>query len=246
MGQCARHIPPGTGKVFVVSTEDVWRHQGAAMSLALLRRDDLEKLRAGAPHSVMEVTPDAVQGSLDYQVPEPGDYVVVVDNMARAATSVHVRIWLDFARRGPTVTQLSPRRQLTVMFVDLVDSTALAARLDPEEMAEVLRTQARGDEKITRVAADITTRLPDQRFTDAALRQRVDSLLQRIREALSPVAVNHSAALWSSLPIEAKAAEKASRISPTPLSQDSAGAIGSASCRGPHSAKAARTFHSTM
>ncbi|MCP3373617.1 AAA family ATPase [Bradyrhizobium cajani] len=32
------------------------------------------------------------------------------------------------------------RRQLTVMFVDLVGSTALAARLDPEEMAEVLRT----------------------------------------------------------------------------------------------------------
>ncbi|WOH47519.1 adenylate/guanylate cyclase domain-containing protein [Bradyrhizobium sp. sBnM-33] len=32
------------------------------------------------------------------------------------------------------------RRQLTVMFIDLVNSTALAARLDPEEMAEVLRT----------------------------------------------------------------------------------------------------------
>jgi predicted ATPase/class 3 adenylate cyclase len=32
------------------------------------------------------------------------------------------------------------RRQLTVMFVDLVESTTLAARLDPEEMAEVLRT----------------------------------------------------------------------------------------------------------
>lgn len=32
------------------------------------------------------------------------------------------------------------RRQLTVMFVDLIDSTALAARLDPEEMAEVLRS----------------------------------------------------------------------------------------------------------
>ncbi|MGY3037703.1 putative ATPase/class 3 adenylate cyclase [Bradyrhizobium sp. USDA 4354] len=31
------------------------------------------------------------------------------------------------------------RRQLTVMFVDLVDSTALAAQLDPEEMAELLR-----------------------------------------------------------------------------------------------------------
>jgi class 3 adenylate cyclase len=31
------------------------------------------------------------------------------------------------------------RRQLTVMFVDLVGSTALSARLDPEEMGEVLR-----------------------------------------------------------------------------------------------------------
>jgi class 3 adenylate cyclase len=31
------------------------------------------------------------------------------------------------------------RRQLTVMFVDLVGSTALSARLDPEEMAAVLR-----------------------------------------------------------------------------------------------------------
>ena len=31
------------------------------------------------------------------------------------------------------------RRQLTVMFVDLVGSTALSQRLDPEEMGEVLR-----------------------------------------------------------------------------------------------------------
>ena len=32
------------------------------------------------------------------------------------------------------------RRQLTVMFVDLVGSTALSSRLDPEEMREVLRS----------------------------------------------------------------------------------------------------------
>src|SRR5215212_136724 len=31
------------------------------------------------------------------------------------------------------------RRQVTVMFVDLVGSTALAARLDPEEMRKVIR-----------------------------------------------------------------------------------------------------------
>ena len=32
------------------------------------------------------------------------------------------------------------RRQLTVMFVDLVGSTALSARLDPEDMREVIRS----------------------------------------------------------------------------------------------------------
>ncbi len=41
-----------------------------------------------------------------------------------------------------TATPASPaaeRRQLTVMFVDLVGSTALSARLDPEDMREVIR-----------------------------------------------------------------------------------------------------------
>src|SRR4051794_37379301 len=38
----------------------------------------------------------------------------------------------------PTAPQ-AERRQLTVMFVDLVGSTGLSARLDPEEMREVLR-----------------------------------------------------------------------------------------------------------
>ena len=39
---------------------------------------------------------------------------------------------------SPTATALAERRQLTVMFVDLVGSTALAARLDPEDLREVI------------------------------------------------------------------------------------------------------------
>ena len=49
----------------------------------------------------------------------------------------------------------------------------------------------------------------------------------------------------SSQSIEAKLAENASRIRATPLSHDSAGAIGSPSSRGPNSAKAAMAFHNT-
>ena len=43
------------------------------------------------------------------------------------------------AARPPHRHRRAERRQLTVMFVDLVGSTALSARLDPEEMREVLR-----------------------------------------------------------------------------------------------------------
>lgn len=54
-----------------------------------------------------------------------------------------------FASAGPVATPSPPpahrprgaeRRQLTVMFADLVGSTALSARLDPEEMGQVLGT----------------------------------------------------------------------------------------------------------
>ena len=45
--------------------------------------------------------------------------------------------------RGPPATlgqeNLAERRQLTVMFCDIVGSTALSARLDPEDMREVIR-----------------------------------------------------------------------------------------------------------
>ncbi len=41
--------------------------------------------------------------------------------------------------RAPPGENAAERRQLTVMFSDLVGSTALAARLDPEDMREVIR-----------------------------------------------------------------------------------------------------------
>jgi class 3 adenylate cyclase len=42
-------------------------------------------------------------------------------------------------RRMPSSTDTAERRQLTVMFCDLVGSTAMSARLDPEDMREIIR-----------------------------------------------------------------------------------------------------------
>jgi class 3 adenylate cyclase len=44
---------------------------------------------------------------------------------------------------GPVETGRAERRQLTVMFVDLVGSTALSARLDPEALRDVVGSYQR-------------------------------------------------------------------------------------------------------
>jgi class 3 adenylate cyclase len=47
------------------------------------------------------------------------------------------------AERGEVVDSAVARRQLTVMFCDLVGSTALSARLDPEDLREIMATYHR-------------------------------------------------------------------------------------------------------
>jgi hypothetical protein len=90
----------------------------SAVRLALMRREDLEHLRAGLPHGVFAETNAAASGSLPPQVRGPGDFVLVVDNGAETAAAVRLRVWLDFGvRAGPQVTRLSPRRQFTVILI---------------------------------------------------------------------------------------------------------------------------------
>ncbi|ALG08179.1 ATP-binding protein [Kibdelosporangium phytohabitans] len=74
------------------------------------------------------------------------------------------------------------------------------------EIAEALRAVANTDDSVARVAAEVTEQFRDQRFTDAALRERADALLGRIREGMADVGASHAAALWTSLPTEEKQA----------------------------------------
>ncbi|MGA2772319.1 MAG: hypothetical protein ABSG26_16010 [Bryobacteraceae bacterium] len=86
--------------------------------IALMRRQDLERLRDGQPHGVMAVTPLASHGNLSYYVHWPDDYAIVVDNRAAQPSAVHLRISLEFGSGpGPAVTRLSARRQLAVILI---------------------------------------------------------------------------------------------------------------------------------
>jgi hypothetical protein len=86
--------------------------------LALMRREDLDRLREGVPQSIIEVTAPGGSGALAPHVRGPGDFVVVVDNRGATSAKVHLRVRLDFGvRHGPEVTQLSPKRQTVVIAI---------------------------------------------------------------------------------------------------------------------------------
>jgi hypothetical protein len=101
----------------VVSAHFDTEGNDARVGLTLLRAEDLERFRGGLPHGSIDSTAAGPRGALSYDVPSPGDYVLVIDNDAPAPVAVRLNVWLDFARHGPAMSQLSPQRQLTVVLV---------------------------------------------------------------------------------------------------------------------------------
>jgi class 3 adenylate cyclase/predicted ATPase len=84
--------------------------------------------------------------SLDRSLPAP--------NMAATAPPSPLR--------GPHDQDTAERRQLTVMFVDLVGSTAMSARLDPEDMREIVGAYHRScAEQITKAAGFVAKYMGD-------------------------------------------------------------------------------------
>ena len=89
------------------------------MRLALLRREDLERLRGDRAHGWLAETDAGPTGRLRFRVRDPGEYAIVVDNRGGdAPAAVHLKVGLDFGTgRGPEVTVLPPRRQLAVILI---------------------------------------------------------------------------------------------------------------------------------
>ena len=95
----------------------------AHVRLALMRREDMERLKGELPAGVMAMTAPASSGRLRYRVRVPGDYVVVIENRGGDARPVEarLRVALDFQMQsGPEVTRLSPGRQFAVILISFV------------------------------------------------------------------------------------------------------------------------------
>ena len=94
-----------------------------------------------ATHEVdSEVLPRLTDAHLQELGVPLGPRLKLLDAIARlrAETGAPAGPPLSSTPSGAAASKSAGRRQLTVMFVDLVGSTALSARLDPEEMSEIL------------------------------------------------------------------------------------------------------------
>jgi hypothetical protein len=116
-----RYVDLGIGqRPALVEAEYEVRAGSDQVRLAVMRRDDLEHLREGLAHGVVEATEPGRSGKVECQVRPPSEYVVVIDNRmgdGRAA-AVRLRIRLEFPpATGAIPERLSPQRRLTVILV---------------------------------------------------------------------------------------------------------------------------------
>jgi class 3 adenylate cyclase len=121
--------------------------------LALLQREQrlsyrVLKRRLQLDDDVLEDLKEDLIYAKQLAVDEDGRVLVWTGGISRALTTVSPVLPSAMPDISPAQVEASPivpptpdaeRRQLTVMFCDLVDSTALSGQLDPEDLREVVR-----------------------------------------------------------------------------------------------------------
>ena len=104
-----------------------------------------------AEHEItLEVLPDLTESDIDRLALPTGPrrrLIAAVQALAAETRAQHSAQSPDQSAE-PAISYDAGRRQLTVMFCDLVGSTALAERLDPEELRELMREYRKACEEV--------------------------------------------------------------------------------------------------
>jgi predicted ATPase/class 3 adenylate cyclase len=135
----------------LVQVTELLQHQGRISYGALKRR-------FGVDDAYLQDLKDELIGAQRVALDEGGKILV----WAGAAQVASVHLSPPSPQPHDARPSEAERRQLTVMFCDLVDSTALSEKLDPEELRELVRAyQAACAEVIDRFAGSIAQYLGD-------------------------------------------------------------------------------------
>jgi hypothetical protein len=95
---------------------------GAGVRVGLVNAEGLAAMRQGRRHNTLATTSFEMSGKLSYEVLQPDEYAVIVDNSldGRGAAQVQLQIALDFpARQPPQVRLLSPGKRVAVVAISL-------------------------------------------------------------------------------------------------------------------------------
>ena len=95
---------------------------GGTVRVGLVNGQGLAAMRQGKRHATLATTSFVKGGRLSYEVLEPDEYAVIVDNglEGRGAAQVQLRVALDFpGRQQPQARQLSPARRAVVAVISL-------------------------------------------------------------------------------------------------------------------------------
>ena len=88
---------------------------GAGVRVGLVNAQALAAMKQGRRHDTLVTTSFEKSGRVRYEVLEPDEYAVIVDNSldGRGTAQVQLRVSLDFpGRQQPQVRQLSPARRV--------------------------------------------------------------------------------------------------------------------------------------
>jgi class 3 adenylate cyclase len=118
-----------------------------------------------AEHEItLEILPDLTESDIDrLALPTgPRRQLMVAIQARRAANALPPALSRDAPVAQPAPSHDGERRQITVMFCDLVGFTALAARLDAEELRELMRAyRSKGREVVARYEGHVAQFLGD-------------------------------------------------------------------------------------
>lgn len=98
------------------------RRGGSGVRAMLVKRSDLERLRAGLPHWPIAATAYQRSGAFRAAPGVPGDYSVVLDNSmeGRGAAQVRLTVSLLFPGATPEAREVSPQRRFVIILLSLV------------------------------------------------------------------------------------------------------------------------------
>jgi hypothetical protein len=94
----------------------------AGIRAIVMTVQDTERFRKGEPFRMLAATKTGSEGTLDFRIPRPGEYMLLIDNRSDGVGAVDLRLraWLDFHEGEQFARELSRQTRWLVSGLGLI------------------------------------------------------------------------------------------------------------------------------